>query len=164
MFKGAQNQCGSAAVLGGGLDIQQRGPAGRERTCQAQLRRSKVVAPEPITAPPLEAAVTARSYRSYRSSQPLQFTVHCRKLNHQRMVIQQTGGCRGRGPSRPLCLSPLPLRKQRLIPLPPREGLAQFVCRSPKPLAGGGAGKVCGHGSSCRVLDLCLQRRRQFPP
>ena len=40
--------------------MQQRGPAGWERICQAQLQQSKVVAPEPIIAPPLETAVTAQ--------------------------------------------------------------------------------------------------------
>lgn len=87
------------------------------------------------------------SYRRNHSSQPLQFTVHCHKLNHQRKVIQQAGNSRGRGPGRYLCLSPLPLWKQRLIPSPPREDLAQFGCQSPKQLAGGHAGNVCQHRS-----------------
>jgi len=74
MFKGAQNQCGSADFLAWGPGIWQRVPAEWERICQAQMRWSKVVAPVPITAPPLQAAVTAQQL--WQESQLAATAVH----------------------------------------------------------------------------------------
>ena len=97
--------------------------------CQSLLLRSKLLS-------------QPSSYGRNHSLQPLQFTVRCHQLNHQRKVTQQTGNCKGRGPGRNLCLSPLLLWNQRLVASPPQKDLAPFACQSPKQLAGVHAGTV----------------------